>query len=209
MSCLADAAPLHSRDHKRYIEKKNKTERARRKKEDNARLRSLVDKALGLDPRIKAFKAAEKAAREAKKNKGKPAGGAAAGPTEAEKKAAAEAAEKAKLDAAKKEEEEKNARADAKKTREAAKKNLKKHKKVIRDLITANNYFQPAGTAPSADVIEAQLNALDAITAALAEEPEKVAALRQTAEKAGNADGVKAALNAAAKEKSVGGDAFA
>jgi hypothetical protein len=43
----------------------------------------------------------------------------------------------------------------------------------------------------------------------MAEEPEKVAALRHAAEKAGSADGVKAALHAAASEKGVGGDAFA
>ena len=61
-----------NRDEKRYTEKKNRNERARRKKEDNARLRNLVDKALSLDPRIKAFRAAERAAREAKKNKGRP-----------------------------------------------------------------------------------------------------------------------------------------
>ena len=47
-----------NRDEKRYTEKKNRNERARRKKEDNARLRNLVDKALSLDPRIKAFRAA-------------------------------------------------------------------------------------------------------------------------------------------------------
>jgi DnaJ homolog subfamily C member 2 len=59
-----------SRDDKRYTEKKNKSERARRKKEDTARLRNLVDLALSLDPRIKRIKEEEKAAREAKK-KGK------------------------------------------------------------------------------------------------------------------------------------------
>lgn len=37
---------LCSRDDKRYTEKKNKTERARRKKEDIAKLRGLVDLAL-------------------------------------------------------------------------------------------------------------------------------------------------------------------
>jgi DnaJ homolog subfamily C member 2 len=58
---------LPSRDDKRYTEKKNKTERARRKKEDTARLRSLVDLALSLDPRIKRIKQEEKAAREAKR----------------------------------------------------------------------------------------------------------------------------------------------
>ena len=59
-----------SRDDKRYTEKKNKSERARRKKEDTARLRQLVDLTLSIDPRIKRIKEEEKAAREAKK-KGK------------------------------------------------------------------------------------------------------------------------------------------
>ena len=52
------------------------------------------------------FKQQEKAARDAKKNKGKP-NGAAAGPSEAEKKAKAEAEAKAKADAAKQEEDDK------------------------------------------------------------------------------------------------------
>lgn len=60
-----------SRDDKRYQEKKNKTERARRKKEDNVRLRELVDEVLAVDPRIKRIRAEEKAARLAKKNGGK------------------------------------------------------------------------------------------------------------------------------------------
>lgn len=60
---------LISRDDKRYTEKKNKSERARRKKEDTARLRGIVDFALSLDPRIKRIKQEEKEAREAKKNK--------------------------------------------------------------------------------------------------------------------------------------------
>ena len=65
----------HSRDDKRYTEKKNKTERARRKKEDTARLRNIVDVALSADPRIKRIKQEEKEAREAKrKNKSGPEG---------------------------------------------------------------------------------------------------------------------------------------
>ena len=56
-----------SRDDKRFTEKKNKSERARRKKEDTARLRSIVDLALSVDPRIKRIKQEEKEAREAKR----------------------------------------------------------------------------------------------------------------------------------------------
>ncbi|KAJ6612247.1 hypothetical protein B0H10DRAFT_2052833 [Mycena sp. CBHHK59/15] len=59
-----------SRDDKRYTEKKNKSERARRKREDIARLRGIVDFCLSVDPRIKYIKQQEKEAREAKKAAG-------------------------------------------------------------------------------------------------------------------------------------------
>ncbi|KAG8215972.1 hypothetical protein J3R82DRAFT_7955 [Butyriboletus roseoflavus] len=103
-----------SRDDKRYTEKKNKSERARRKKEDTARLRSLVDLTLSLDPRIKRIKQEEKEAREAKKkNKG--------GNTAPEVKAKTdEDKRKAEEEAKRKEEEEKVARAEAKKAKAAA-----------------------------------------------------------------------------------------
>ena len=94
-----------SRDDKRYTEKKNKTERARRKKEDIARVRGLVDLALSLDPRIKRIKQEEKDAREAKRRAGAP--GAPAKKTKAQEeeekkqaeaeKAAAEEAEKVRF----------------------------------------------------------------------------------------------------------------
>jgi len=58
-----------SRDEKRYAEKKNKSERARRKKEDIARVRQLVDQAMAADPRIKRIKAEDKAAREAEERR--------------------------------------------------------------------------------------------------------------------------------------------
>ncbi|KZW00387.1 DnaJ-domain-containing protein [Exidia glandulosa HHB12029] len=95
-----------SRDDKRYTEKKNKTERARRKKEDTARVRTLVDKALALDPRIARIKREEKAAREAKK-KGKAGApnGAAGGQTQKQKEE--EERRKAEEEAKKKEDEEK------------------------------------------------------------------------------------------------------
>ncbi|KAJ8454295.1 hypothetical protein ONZ45_g19362 [Pleurotus djamor] len=98
-----------NRDDKRYTEKKNKTERARRKKEDTAKVRGLVDLALSYDPRIKRIKLEEKAAKEAKKaasRSGTPgvAGKANGKPSkeeeerkkkEEEEKAAAEEAERA------------------------------------------------------------------------------------------------------------------
>lgn len=90
------------RDEKRYQEKKNKAERDRKKKEDNTRRRTMIDTALALDPRIKAFRAAEKAAREAKRKGGVANGGAAVDPkvkAEEERKAKEEA-EKAAADQA-------------------------------------------------------------------------------------------------------------
>ena len=91
-----------SRDDKRYTEKKNKTERARRKKDDTARLRQLVDLTLSVDPRIKRIKEEEKKAREAKK-KGKAQNGNSA----SAKQQAEEEKKKAEEEAKKKEEEEK------------------------------------------------------------------------------------------------------
>lgn len=45
-----------SRDERRWIEKQNRVERARRKKEEMSRLRSLVDAAYACDPRIQRFR---------------------------------------------------------------------------------------------------------------------------------------------------------
>jgi hypothetical protein len=92
---------INSRDDKRYTEKKNKSERARRKKEDTARLRNIVDVALSADPRIKRIKQEEKEAREAKrKNKTGPGGGPSKAQLEEEKRRAEEEA-KAKEEAEK------------------------------------------------------------------------------------------------------------
>ena len=95
-----DDQPL-SRDDKRYTEKKNKTERARRKKEDIARLRNIVDVCLSVDPRIKRIKQEEKEAREAKK-RGK------AGTPQNQK--AIEEEEKKRAEEAKRKEEEEKVR---------------------------------------------------------------------------------------------------
>ncbi|KAL1752313.1 DnaJ domain-containing protein [Schizophyllum commune] len=116
-----------SRDDKRYTEKKNKTERARRKKEDTARLRGLVDLALSLDPRIKRIKEEEKAARAAKK------AGRSGTATPNNKKAEEEAAKKAAEEEAKrKEEEEKKAREEAKKAKAKAANEAKKARRAQR-----------------------------------------------------------------------------
>ncbi|KAM0791297.1 hypothetical protein ACM66B_005769 [Microbotryomycetes sp. NB124-2] len=187
-----------SRDEKRHQEKKNKSERARRKKEDNARVREIVDRALSVDPRMKAFKAAEKAARDAKKGGNKGVNGVDPKKAEEEKKRA-EAEAKAKA-----EEEEKKAAEDkanreaAKKAKAAAAKNVKKDKKAISALVTSNNYFVAAGSSPAASVVEGQLTELELIFGAL--EPEEVAEMKKEAESKSSADDIKAVIVSYAKK---------
>ncbi|KAF7792190.1 hypothetical protein EIP86_003222 [Pleurotus ostreatoroseus] len=115
-----------SRDDKRYTEKKNKSERARRKKEDTARLRQLVDLTLGVDPRIKRIKQQEKEAREAKKK----ARSGQNGPNAKQK--AEEEKKKAEEEAKQKEEAEKAAREEAKKAKAAAANAAKKARRAAR-----------------------------------------------------------------------------
>ncbi|ORY89322.1 putative Zuotin [Leucosporidium creatinivorum] len=184
-----------SRDEKRHQEKKNKSERAKKKKEDIAATREMVDLALSLDPRIKAFKAAEKAARAAKK------GGPAVVDTkklEEEKKAAEEAAAAKAAEEQKQAADDKATREAAKKAREAAKKNVKKDKKAITALVTSNNYFVAAGSAPSASVVEGQFTELDVIFEKL--EPEQIGELKKQAEAAKGPDAIKAVIAEFAKK---------
>jgi DnaJ family protein C protein 2 len=166
-----------SRDDKRYQEKKNRAQRTQLKKEDNARLRKLVDTALGLDPRIAKFKAEDKKRRNAKKDQ----------KAAAEKAAAEEASRKAEEDRIAKENAEAEAKVaseSAKKDKEAVKRALKKEKKTIKSLVKDNNYALPAG-APEAGPteIEAQLNKLDDLMAKIKGLPEHEA-LRQALETA-------------------------
>lgn len=55
------------REERKWMEKQNKVMRQKKKKEEVARIRSLVDNAYSCDPRIKRFKEAEKAEKLAKK----------------------------------------------------------------------------------------------------------------------------------------------
>jgi len=131
-----------SRDDKRYFEKKNKAERAKLKKEDNARLREIVDQALSLDPRIKLFKEAANKQRNDKRLEKEAAEKKAA----EEAVAAAAAAETARIAA---EEAEKAAREDGKKNKELLKRAVRKEKKNLKALIKDNNYFLPASQTPA------------------------------------------------------------
>ncbi|TIC13661.1 DnaJ-domain-containing protein [Wallemia mellicola] len=186
-----------NRDDKRYTEKKNKSDRAQRKKEDNARVRTLVDNALAADPRMKKFRQEDKAAREAKKNKAK---GIVSDPKKAQEEAALKAAQEAaaKEEQAKKDAENKASKATDKKAKEAARKNLSKAKKAIKQIVTDANYFQAPGSTASANVIENQLNELDLIANGL--EPEETSELKKTLDATKDNEAKRAAITNAAKK---------
>jgi DnaJ homolog subfamily C member 2 len=141
------------RDHKRHIEKKNASARRKRKTEDIARLRRVMDECLAMDERIKKFRQAAGA----EKNKKRLEKEAAA------KKEAEEKVKAAEQAAAKKKEEEAAAKADkesAKKAKEAAKNAVKKNKRVVRGAVKDANYFAGEGDA-SAKQIDDVLNEID------------------------------------------------
>ncbi|CDO95481.1 unnamed protein product [Kluyveromyces dobzhanskii CBS 2104] len=135
-----------NRDHKRYIERKNKAARDKKKTADNARLVKLVERAMSEDPRIKLFKEEEKKEKERKKWE-KEAGSRAQ--AEAKAKADAEAKAKAEADAV----QAASAKVDKKKAKEAAKAAKKKNKRSIRNAPKDADYF---GDADKSTVIEEQ-----------------------------------------------------
>lgn len=146
-----------SRDQRRHIERKNNNARKKKKVEDTARLRNLVDTALGLDERIKRFRKEEQKSRNAKKIQKE----------EEEKKKKEEEAKRKEEEAkaaAEKAEKEKAEKADAKKAKEAAKNAVKKNKRVVRGAVKDANYFVLDGEA-SAKQIDAALNDVDALLA--------------------------------------------
>ncbi|KAI7861806.1 DnaJ domain-containing protein [Spinellus fusiger] len=165
-----------NRDDKRYQEKKNRAQRAQLKKEDNARLRKLVDVCLATDPRIALFKAEEKKRRNAKKD-------AKAAADKAAAEEAARKAEEEKLALEKAEAEAKDAASNAKKDKEAVKRAIKKEKKTLKSLIKDNNYGLAAATPATPNDIDRQLLALDDLIAKN-KGLNELEALRKTLEKA-------------------------
>ena len=114
-----------NRDQKRHVERKNNNARRKKKTEDTARLRKLVDDCLAGDVRIKQFREQDRLNKNKKRYD-----------REAAEKKAKEDAAKAKEEADKvakeKEQAEKTERAEGKKAKEAAKNAAKKNKRVLR-----------------------------------------------------------------------------
>lgn len=144
-----------NRDQKRYQEKKNRAERAKRKTEDTARLRKMVDDALSIDPRIKQFKDnAKKAKEQAKWDR-------EAGAREAAEKARLEK-EQADRAAAEAATQEKAQKEGNKKAKEDAKKAARKDKKTLKASLKDANYFHAGGDAPM-DVVDKVLTEVEAL----------------------------------------------
>lgn len=129
-----DKEKCTDRDERRFVDKMNKAERLRKKKEEMSRIRSLVDLAYNNDPRIAKFKQEDKERKLAAKRAKQSA--AQARKEEEERllkeaqlaKEKAEAVERAKMEAKRQE-------------REAQKKALKKERKVLRDMSKSNSYY--------------------------------------------------------------------
>ena len=143
-----------NRDQKRHVERKNNNARKKKKTEDTARLRSLVDDCLQGDERIKKFKTEERAGKNKKRLD-----------KEAAERKAKENAVRAKQDAEKlqkeKEEAEKAEKAEGKKAKEAAKNAVKKNKRVLKSSVKDANYFQTGGA--TAAQIDSVLNDVDLV----------------------------------------------
>ncbi|KAL2198410.1 DnaJ domain-containing protein [Corynascus similis CBS 632.67] len=165
-----------NRDQKRHMERKNANARKKKKAEDNARLRKLLDDCSAGDERIKRFRQEANAAKNRKRLEREAAEKKAAEEArlkkEAEEKAAKEAEEKAKAD-----------REAAKKAKEAAKNAVKKNKRVLRGSVKDANYFVEGD--PSAATIDAVLGDVELIQGKI--DADEIAAL------AGKLNGLKVA----------------
>lgn len=165
-----------NRDQKRHMERKNANARKKKKAEDNARLRKILDDCSAGDERIKKFRQAASAAKNKKRLEKeaaeKKALEEARAKKEAEEKAAKEAEEKAKLD-----------REANKKAKEAAKNAVKKNKRVLKGSVKDANYFASGDASPA--VIDAVLNDVELVQSKI--DPDEIAAL------AGKLNGLKVA----------------
>lgn len=155
-----------NRDQKRHMERKNANARKKKKAEDNARLRKLVDDCMAGDERIKRFRKEASAAKNKKKFEREAAEKAAAEEArlkkEAEEKAKKEAEEKAKAD-----------RESSKKAKEAAKNAVKKNKRVLKGSVKDANYFAEGDA--SAATVDAVLNDVDLVQSKI--DADEIAAL--------------------------------
>jgi len=127
-----------NREERKWIEKQNKIARQKRKKDEMARIRLLVDNAYACDPRIMKFKEEERQRKLAQK---KAKLDAARQKQEEEERKKQEALEAERRQREKEEEEAKLKREKEKKEKEALKKLQKKERKLFQQICEQNDYF--------------------------------------------------------------------
>ncbi|GFQ83792.1 dnaJ homolog subfamily C member 2 [Trichonephila clavata] len=127
-----------NREERRWIEKQNKIARQKRKKDEMARIRQLVDNAYTCDPRIIKFKEEEKQRKLAQK---KAKEEAARQKIEEDKRRKQEALEEEQRKKEREMEEAKLKREKEKKEKETLKKQQKREKKLLQQICEKNNYF--------------------------------------------------------------------
>ena len=145
-----------NRDQKRHVERKNNNARKKKKTEDTARLRALVDECMKGDERLKAFRKMAKAGKDRKKVEKE----------ELERREKEEAKrKKEEEDKMRKEEEEreKKGREEGKKAKEAAKNAVKKNKRVLKGSVKDANYLLPAGQEAGAKRIDEVLGDVELV----------------------------------------------
>uniref|UniRef100_H2ZMK6 Uncharacterized protein n=2 Tax=Ciona savignyi TaxID=51511 RepID=H2ZMK6_CIOSA len=123
---------------RRWMEKQNRAARATRKKEENQRIRQLVDTAYACDPRVKRYKDDEKKKKEMEKN-----ARANAIKKANEERIAAERGKQMLLEEEQKRIEEERVRkqTEVKKEKEREKKLMKKERQKLKAYCKAQNYF--------------------------------------------------------------------
>lgn len=147
-----------NRDQKRHVERKNNNARKKKKTEDTARLRQLVDDCLAGDERIKRFKKEERAGKDRRRLERE----AAEKKEKEDAKKAAEEKERLRKEA---EEASKAERAEGKKAKEAAKNAVKKNKRILKSSVKDANYLLPAGEDAGAKRVDEVLNDVEALMA--------------------------------------------
>lgn len=155
-----------NRDQKRHMERKNTNSRKKKKAEDNARLRKILDDASAGDERIKRFRQEANAAKNKKRLEKEAAEKRALEEAQAKKEAEEKAAKDAEAAA-------KEAKDAGKKAKEAAKNAVKKNKRVLKSSVKDANYF--ASGDASAAQIDAVLNDVDLVQGKI--DPDEIAAL--------------------------------
>ncbi|CAI5717020.1 unnamed protein product [Peronospora destructor] len=125
-----DVESAEHRDHKRWMAKKNEAVAKKKKKKEYARLASLVDRALAVDPRIRRVKQEEKDRKAQAKREKEEAAQRLINEENRKKQEQERAVQEA-------EEKQKEARKDAKMAKEKQKKLFRKVKKAFRELMVA------------------------------------------------------------------------